>query len=631
MITSVLQKSTSNKGATLSFHLHTVLLSISILHIEVMSLKRTIWLSPSCEAAQPEIMKTSHPIAIAEAESLHELFDHSVKSVEESKPFYKLQSPTTSEFDSDSNSEDEFCNASGSSASHFPEEDDVGSPELQNAAHFRGAAKNEPQVAQRLQDVVAFSHSEAGQPNVSREEMVTGCHSSLNVSRFCFELRNGLIQPESRFQQCMPIEVPCGDIWRLLAQQIVIVKGWKEHVSSPNKHSLEKMQPHLAIAVQLVVAFSHSEAGQPNVSRGEMVIGCHSSLNVSRFCFELRNGLIQPESRFQQCMPIEVPCGDIWRLLAQQIVIVKGWKEHISSPNKHSLKNLAYTQDLVNGHPIGKCILTAFHRKSLYYRGDFIGERKGPPLVNSSQNTTPHRKLFSLQTDASISMWEKAFSEQFGKQQILFKEHDITAPLLVVILYRCAYQGSIMINHFFERRDCMCYRLSVQLQKAMLKLDYHHSLMCKLAQQMSSKEYDEESAAKDHREQMYLLYHHCESLARNYPRIEFPHFVEVRIQRPEKKLPKFLHIIYMQIPPYFFAVPADCCEDTTFRELQPQFPSVIREIHKKLEIEKECFFRQRPNLRDKEDLVMIYPYRFDPEGQHSECRFLRVDINIDGG
>ena len=498
-----------------------------------MLLKRTLMAEP-CEApaAQPDIMKPSHPIVIAEVESLHELFD-SVKSVEESKPFYKLQSPTTSEFDSDSNSEDEFCNASGSSASQLPVEEDVGSPELlQNAAHFCGAAKNEPQIAQQ--------------------------------------------------------------------------------------------------SVQDVVAFSHSEAGQPNVSRGEMqVTGCHSSLNASRFCFEPRNGLIQPESRFQQCMPIEVPCGDIWRLLAQQIVIVKGWKEHISSPNKHSLKNLAYTQDLVNGHPIGKCILTAFHRKSLYYRGDFIGERKGPPLVNPSQNTTPHRKLFSLQTDASISMWEKAFSEQFGKQQILFKEHVITAPLLVVILYRCAYQGSIMINHFFECRDCISCRLGIQ--KAMLKLDYHHSLMCKLAQQMSSKEYDEESAAKDHREQMYLLYHHCESLARNYPRIEFPHFVEVRIQRPEKKLPNFLHIIYMQIPPYFFAVPADCCEDTTFHELQPQFPSVIREIHKKLKIEKECFFRQRPNLRDKEDLVMIYPYRFDPEGQHSECRFLRVDINIDGG
>ena len=90
----------------------------------------------------------------------------------------------------------------------------------------------------------------------------------------------------------------------------------------------------------------------------------------------------------------------------------------------------------------------------------------------------------------------------------------------------------------------------------------------------------------------------------------------------------------MQILPYFFAVPADCCSDTTlnyFCELQPQFPRVIQEIHKNLEIERECFFKQRPDLRDKENLVMIYPYRFDPGGQHSECRFLRVDINIDGG
>ena len=487
-------------------------------------------LAEPCEAAQPEITKSSHS-NVTEEESLHDVYD-SFKFVEDRKPFYKLQSPTTSELDSDSNSEDEFCKGSGSDVSHFPE--DVGAPELlQNATHFCGAAKNEPQVAQQLQDVVAFTHSEVNQPNATQGEMVTGCHSSLNVSRFCLELRHGLIQPESRFQ----------------------------------RHN----------------------------------------------------------------MPTEVPCGDIWRLLAQQIVIVKGWKEHVSSLNKHSLKNLAYTQDLINGHPIGKCILTAFHRNSLYYRGDFIGERKGPPLVNSSQNTTPHRKLFSPETDASISMWEKAFSEQFGKQRILFKERDITAPLLAVILYRCAYQGSIMINHFIlsECKDCMCCRLSIQ--KAMLKLDYHHSLICRLARQMSSKEYNEESATKDHHEQIHLLYHHCESLAHNYPRIEFPHFVEVGIQRREKKLTKLLHIIYMQIPPYFFAVLADCCEDTTFSELQPQFPSVIREIHKKLEIEQECFFRQRPDLRDKEDLVMIYPYRFDPGGQHSECRFLRVDINIDGG
>ena len=84
--------------------------------------------------------------------------------------------------------------------------------------------------------------------------------------------------------------------------------------------------------------------------------------------------------------------------------------------------------------------------------------------MNPSQNTTPHRKLFSQQTDMSISLWEKVFSEQFGKQQIMFKGRNITAPLLVVILYRCAYQGSIMIRHFVhsECRDCMLCSLGIQ-------------------------------------------------------------------------------------------------------------------------------------------------------------------------
>ena len=495
-----------------------------------MSLQVRRIMAEPCEAAQPE-MKSSHS-TVVETESLHEGFD-SFKFVEDNKPFYKLQSPAISEFDSDTNSEDGSCSGVGSDVNHAPEEEDVDTPELlrlQNIAPCYEAAKSEQQVALQLQ----------------------------------------------------------GDM----------------------------------------LAIARSEVGQPNTSQGEIVIGC--DLSLSRFYLERRHGLIQPESRFQRCMPTEVLCDDVWRLLAQQIVIVKGWKEHISSPNKQSLKNLAYTQDLINGHPIGKCILTVFHRNSIYYRGDFVGERKGPPLVNSSQNTTPHRKLFSQQTDASISLWEKAFSEQFGKNRIVFKGCNITAPLLLVLLYRSAYQGSIMIRHFIrsECRDCMCCSLGIQ--KAMLKLDKIHCLMCKYAQQMSSKMYDEESAAKDH-EQMNLLYHHCESSAHNYPYIEFPHIVEVGIQQREKKLTKTLHIIYMQIPPYFFAVPADCCDDTTHCILEPHFPSVIREIHKRLEIERECFFKQRPGLRVKENLVMIYPYRFGPGDQHSECRFLRVTINIDGG
>ena len=497
-----------------------------------MSLQiRRIEVEP-CEAAQPE-MKSSHLCStVVETESLHEgVESFKYYFMEDSKPFFKLQSPAVSEFDSDSNSEesDGSCSGIGSDVNHFPEKD-MNTPELlqlQNIAAFCKAAKSEQQIALQLQDATA----------------------DLKV-------------------------------------------------------------------------------GQSNTSQGEIVTGC--DLPLSRFYLENRLGLIQPESRFQRRMPTVIPCEDVWRLLAQQIVMVKGWKEHVSNPNKQSLKNLACTQDLINGHPIGKCILTAFHRNSLFYRGDFIGERKGSPLVNSSQNTTPHRKLFSQQTDASISLWEKSFSEQFGKKRIVYKRCDVTAPLMLVLLYRSAYQGSIMIRHFIhsECRDCM--RCSLGIQRAMLRLDKIHCLMCKYAQQMSSKSYDEDSAVKDY-EQMDFLYQHCESSAHNYPYIEFPHVVEVGLQQREKKLTKTLHIIYMQIPPYFFAIPADCCTDTTRCILEPHFPSVIREIHKKLEIERECFFRQRPDLRDKESLVMIYPYRFDPGGQHSECRFLRVDINIDEG
>ena len=227
-----------------------------------MSLQIRSIVAEPCEAAQPEI-KTS-PSIVMEAESPQELFD-CFKFVEDSKPFFKLQSPTISEFDPDSSSEDGSCSGICSDVNHAPEEEDVDTPELllHSTAPFYEASESEQPVQLQLQE-------------------------------------------------------------------------------------------------DTVVAISHSEAGQLNTSQGEMVTGCH--LSLSRFYIEHRYGLIQPESRFQQCMPTGSPCDDVWRLLVQQIVIVKGWKEHISNP---SLKNLVCTQDLINGHPIGKCILTAFRQNSL--------------------------------------------------------------------------------------------------------------------------------------------------------------------------------------------------------------------------------------------------------------------------
>ena len=387
-------------------------------------------------------------------------------------------------------------------------------------------------------------------------------------------------------------------------------------------------------------AVAHPEIGEPRTTPvvSEMVAGSNlsSTLVLSRLVSLMALSIWQAK-RYTNMVTFDHPfvTKEISSLMAQQTILVQGWKEHISQPSKRSLNDLEYTRDLVNGHPIGKCILNAFSKGAVYYRGDFLKKK----VVNSSQNTTSHRKLFSQKVDESISSWEKAFSQQFGEKRIVFKRCDIITHLLLVIMYRSAYQGSVYIPHFIPCHSVCkdCTSCSLLVTNVMARLDKNHYETCNTARLISSSKCDEESTmvrmskldAHQEAEQIRLLYHHCEELARSNPYIEFPHVVEVGIQYRSKKYVKPLHIIYMQIPPYFYAVPADNSENT-FRELEPHFPRVIQEIHKKLEIEREQFFDQKPDLRE-ENLMMIYPYRFDPDGQPSDCRFLRVLIKVDEG
>ena len=398
-------------------------------------------------------------------------------------------------------------------------------------------------------------------------------------------------------------------------------------------------------AVVSPTAVAHPEVGEPRTTRvvSEMVTGSNLSSTLMLSRLNYYNSLValskwQAKRYTNMQVTFDHPfvTKEILSLMAQQFVLTHGWKEHISQPSKRSLSDLEYTRDLVNGHPIGKCILNAFSKGAVYYRGDFLKKK----VINSSQNTTSHRKLFSQEIDASISSWEKAFSQQFGEKRIVFKRYDITAHLLLVIMYRSAYQGSVYIPHFMpchsECKDCI--RCSLRVTNVMGRLDKNHYETCNTARYISSSKCDEKSTmdrmsklvAHHEAEQIRLLYHHCEELARSNPYIEFPHVVEVGVQYRSKKYVKPLHIIYMQIPPYFYAVPADSSENT-FRELEPHFPRVIQEIHKELDIERERFFDQKPDLRDEENLMMIYPYRFDPDGQPSDCRFLRVLIKVDEG
>lgn len=395
--------------------------------------------------------------------------------------------------------------------------------------------------------------------------------------------------------------------------------------------NLFEFQDEISMTVSMEV---HQEVCQPHAptEKSEMVTGCDRSFMFS--ILNLTTRLSSPGRRVQYYYPRLN--RELRNIMAQQVILTDGWKENI---NKRSLKHLVYTQDLVNGHPIGKCILNAFCKDSVYYRGDFLGERKGSLIVNSSQNTTPHRRLFSQPTDESISLWEKTFSEQFRNEKVYYKDCDITTPLLLVLLYRSAYQGSVMISHFIHSECRDCRRCSSGILETMVKLNKNHYDTCVAARQMSLSKVDETSA-KDNKlsmvkvkcNQLHLLYCHSEELAHRYLYIEFPHFVEVGIHyRTKKYYRKTLHLVFMQIPPYFFAVPADCSSDTTYGELKPHFMSIVEEIHKELTYERDSFFEQQPDLRDKENLVMIYPYRFDPDGRHSECRFLRVNIKVAEG
>ena len=546
-----------------------------------------------CEAAQPSIMKSSpEKVMICEYsqcvtgvganDAYTQGNDLSFSFVENGKQldrFLKLQSPSNSEFgiDSDENSDDD-ANTLGDSLSS-------------------SSVENDKQL-NRFVKLQSPSHSELG-PD-SDENLNSDDDSSNSVH----------LIPEEE----------------------------KVDVAEEQGTHIVESQDEIPMTVSMEV---HQEVGQPCASTGksEMVTGC--DLSFMFFRLNLTTRPRSPGKRFQFSATY-CPClgRELRNLMAQQVIITDGWKENISTSKKRSLRHLEYTQDLVNGHPIGKCILNAFRKDSVYYRGDFIGERKGSLIVNSSQSTTPHRQLFSQLIDESISQWEETFSKQFRKEKVYYKGCDITAPLLLVLLYRSAYQGSIMISHFIHSECRDCRQCSPDILETMVKLYKNHDDTCKAARQMKSSRVDETSAKdiismvkeKCIQKELHLLYCHSEELAHRYPYIEFPHFVEVGIHyRRKKYYRKTLHMVYMQIPPYFFAVPADCSSDTTYREPEPHFMNVVQEINQELVRERDSFFDQRPDLRDKENLVMIYPYRFDPDGRHSECRFLRVNIKVDEG
>ena len=149
------------------------------------------------------------------------------------------------------------------------------------------------------------------------------------------------------------------------------------------------------------------EVSQPCTSQKQLVTGHDKSASLKKnvtLCRERWSKRPETFQYFAKCYR----CLDR-ELRAQQFILTQGWSEDTCNKRKRSLKDLDATHDLTNGHPIGKCILNAFRKDAIFYRGDFIGMRKGTPLVNSSQCTTPYRKLFSQSIDESISLWEKSF------------------------------------------------------------------------------------------------------------------------------------------------------------------------------------------------------------------------------
>ena len=290
--------------------------------------------------------------------------------------------------------------------------------------------------------------------------------------------------------------------------------------------------------------------------------------------------VLESKSICQQRIPL-VPIVDP-DLFAQQHILKHGWVLDRKIKWKAFLRIICKGgKHLVDGHPIAKCILNKFQSSGKFYRGDFIGQRKERLLiVNARKCTTPHRMLLPSSIDGSISKLEEAFANQFQTKRVIYiKDHssgedfDITIPILAAMLYRSAYGVSISLEHFVNSTCCHCTPYSREVQQTVIKLREVHDDICrKLLSKHKSME-DIVSVCK------HLNIVHAWHPKREGQLIEYPHFVKVHV--PHYGL---VSCIYMQIPPFSFAIPMfdsnGKSNDGNYNQLRQHFPRVVHEIQK---------------------------------------------------
>ena len=168
-----------------------------------------------------------------------------------------------------------------------------------------------------------------------------------------------------------------------------------------------------------------------------------------------------------------------------------------------------------------------------------------------------------------------------------------------------------------------CHPYSHRVQWMLIKLKEAHDTTClKLKSRKPERSWEEIVATCNELNIIYEVYHTEKSQSWL---IEYPHFVEIDLQ-PHRL--GTISCLYMQIPPFYFAVPlfeSDGSRDESSRHLlKSHFKQVVCEINEQLLIERERFFEREPELRNKENLGLIYPYRFDSK---AECRHLHITID----
>jgi hypothetical protein len=325
-------------------------------------------------------------------------------------------------------------------------------------------------------------------------------------------------------------------------------------------------------------------------------------------------------------------------LYIQQCIIRQGaWKIDDKVKAPISICMGSCQERLIESHPVARCILDKFRSNFRAYRGDIEKRRKKPQKeVAAKQCTTPRGKLLPHWMDSSTERLEYAFAEQFQTCNSIIGPWacgcDITTPILAVILFRSAFGVSIWLEHFVNSHCHHCCPCSHRVQRTLIKLKKAHDNICvkldtydRKPEKLSSLNCEcptEDIVATCN--DLNIIYRVFSAEEVESWLIEYPHFVEIYLQS------QGIHIfcLYMQIPPFCFAVPLfeiDGSRDNrSYQLLESHFAQAVREINKQLLVEREKFFERKPKQRDKENLGLIYPYRFDSE---AECRHLHITID----